>query len=492
MLDEGRRRRPAPGTVHLDAGTSARPRDLVGPVDDYRPTDRLRAEAAVRAYAKGPTSFRWVGSPLGVVTALLDVARTSGLEISPAGAWSLVTDLELHRAMAGVGQAEIRRRLGESGQERLPDVERGWQIAQVLGSSIRAAIGEANDAHLSAFVIGTVVADAGQFDDRSAILSALDRVDLLSETPAPSDVNERLDEGEEPDETVRVIHRPDPRFLTLAAELRDSAGAAAVVGDEVTLSERPVALHVDAEGRPHSEVGPAIEYADGFGAYAVHGVAVPAWLITSPDRLNATLIEVEPNAEVRRVMFLSDTASSAMSARVAPTWCTRTAPDACGASTSVEHHGDGPAAAGNARRTDRHGRGHQQHARARRVTTDLLPARATRYGDGPRGGRLYVRDGRRTVRANHRNLTGALASQASHPSLASRRDRRLPNSCPRRRLDDGFAGNASPQAELIWPGHDPGLGKLCGEEPLCPRFDPCNRSRPVLHFRRISGPVCPN
>jgi len=70
----------------------------------------------------------------------------------------------------------------------------------------------------------------------------------------------------------------------------------------VVLTERPAALHRDAQGRLHSETGPALSYSDGYGLWAVHGVRVPRDVVEDPDALTVERIMAEPNSEVRRVM----------------------------------------------------------------------------------------------------------------------------------------------------------------------------------------------
>ena len=71
----------------------------------------------------------------------------------------------------------------------------------------------------------------------------------------------------------------------------------------IVFSERPVALHRDAQTRLHNTRGMAIEYADGWGFHAVHGVRVPEHIITEPEKLTVEQILAESNAEVRRVMI---------------------------------------------------------------------------------------------------------------------------------------------------------------------------------------------
>jgi hypothetical protein len=68
------------------------------------------------------------------------------------------------------------------------------------------------------------------------------------------------------------------------------------------LTERPCRLRRDSEHRLHSGDGRAIEYPDGWGVYAWHGVRVPEQVIMTPEALTPHQISTERNAEVRRVM----------------------------------------------------------------------------------------------------------------------------------------------------------------------------------------------
>ena len=69
------------------------------------------------------------------------------------------------------------------------------------------------------------------------------------------------------------------------------------------ISDRPSAINRDAQGRLHCEHGKAIEYRDGWGFYAIHGVRVPEQVVMSPETLTVTQVQTEENAEVRRVMI---------------------------------------------------------------------------------------------------------------------------------------------------------------------------------------------
>jgi hypothetical protein len=73
--------------------------------------------------------------------------------------------------------------------------------------------------------------------------------------------------------------------------------------DFVIACERPVAIHRDERGRLHGTTGAAIHWPDGWGVYALRGIAVPAELIEHPERLTVARIDAEPNGEVRRVLI---------------------------------------------------------------------------------------------------------------------------------------------------------------------------------------------
>jgi hypothetical protein len=51
------------------------------------------------------------------------------------------------------------------------------------------------------------------------------------------------------------------------------------------------------------ERGPFCAWSDGCSLFSVHGIRVPEWLITSPERLTVDRIHAETNEEVRRVMI---------------------------------------------------------------------------------------------------------------------------------------------------------------------------------------------
>lgn len=67
------------------------------------------------------------------------------------------------------------------------------------------------------------------------------------------------------------------------------------------IHDRQEKLLVDEDRRLHCDDGPAVKWRDGYGAYLVHGVRVPAYVIESPSQITVADIRGEQNAEVRRI-----------------------------------------------------------------------------------------------------------------------------------------------------------------------------------------------
>lgn len=68
----------------------------------------------------------------------------------------------------------------------------------------------------------------------------------------------------------------------------------------LAISDRPLELHRDSEGRLHSTTGPSIAYRDGWQLFHVHGVSVPEEWILRPASINAQTALTWKNAEQRR------------------------------------------------------------------------------------------------------------------------------------------------------------------------------------------------
>ncbi len=69
------------------------------------------------------------------------------------------------------------------------------------------------------------------------------------------------------------------------------------------VSERHHTLCRDDRGRLHCENGPALQYPDGWGIWAWHGVFVSQDMIEHPEKITISQITDEQNEEVRRIMI---------------------------------------------------------------------------------------------------------------------------------------------------------------------------------------------
>jgi hypothetical protein len=74
--------------------------------------------------------------------------------------------------------------------------------------------------------------------------------------------------------------------------------------DLVICSERPTFIaSFDDGNRLHSELGKAITFGDDWGVAIWHGVRIPFWVITNPERITKKTVTAETNQEVRRAMI---------------------------------------------------------------------------------------------------------------------------------------------------------------------------------------------
>lgn len=83
-------------------------------------------------------------------------------------------------------------------------------------------------------------------------------------------------------------------------ELAKHCGWLNMYEDTVVFQHRPCKIKMDDEERVHCEDGPAIEYRDGFGVYAWHGVRIPSEWITNKESVTAKIALTWENVEQRR------------------------------------------------------------------------------------------------------------------------------------------------------------------------------------------------
>jgi len=97
--------------------------------------------------------------------------------------------------------------------------------------------------------------------------------------------------------------------LQLWADIAASAGWWWPYAGTVIISERATMVHMEPQRadsdrlRLHCAAGPAVQFRDGWGVWAWHGVRVPQSVIEQPDTITAAAVLAERNVEVARVML---------------------------------------------------------------------------------------------------------------------------------------------------------------------------------------------
>jgi hypothetical protein len=93
-----------------------------------------------------------------------------------------------------------------------------------------------------------------------------------------------------------------PNELHALARLNEVVSGYWFAKEAAILVRRPRLLAVDASGRLHSANGKCVEYPDGWGFYAWHGVCVPERVILSPEQLTQADFLDMSNVEARRII----------------------------------------------------------------------------------------------------------------------------------------------------------------------------------------------
>jgi len=83
-------------------------------------------------------------------------------------------------------------------------------------------------------------------------------------------------------------------------EIAENCGWLNMYEDLVVFQQRPVSIMMDEEKRIHCDHAPAIEYRDGFGVYAWHGVRIPSEWIEDKSSITPTIALTWENIEQRR------------------------------------------------------------------------------------------------------------------------------------------------------------------------------------------------
>ena len=93
-----------------------------------------------------------------------------------------------------------------------------------------------------------------------------------------------------------------PNDLVYLARFNQMVSGYWLGSQAAVILRRPIVFSLDTEGRLHNETGKCLEYPDGWGLYAWHGVLVPERIILAPERLSSEDFFNEENVEMRRVI----------------------------------------------------------------------------------------------------------------------------------------------------------------------------------------------
>lgn len=246
------------------------------------PADRERAECGLKmAYKEAglePTKrIIWVDSPLvGCLAAImLNTRRMLSVDYSVREQiWSKIWSTDYYKA-GGLVRYDIEKSWDEfkDKREKLSEVHaklRNENLAQIL-SHIRREIG-----YQSGYSSSKMTWDSIEGQHKANSLALYDFLYAIS----PKAVK-----------PLRGI-----------MEVARSAGWWWPFENAAVISERPVELHLDPNGRLHNTEGMALRYPDGFGVYAINGVRIHEWIFMRPETITIQDITNEPNAEMRRVM----------------------------------------------------------------------------------------------------------------------------------------------------------------------------------------------
>lgn len=129
------------------------------------------------------------------------------------------------------------------------------------------------------------------------------------------------------DDPIDVMQQVAEQFPTVQSEYDlHEAGFWQPYREFAVISERPVSISLDDEGRLHNDDNAAILYPDGWGVYAVGGVIVDEQIVMRPETQTIKQITDEENEEVKRVRiekfgwnrFIAETDAEVADSRVNP------------------------------------------------------------------------------------------------------------------------------------------------------------------------------
>jgi hypothetical protein len=247
------------------------------------PVDEQEAEALLRqAYhivGLEPPIIRWFDSPLQFARAFSpplrpDQKTQAELESERRRLWPMVTDLLCHEAIANIPKG-----LWDLCTLQVPRVQNEDHlfVTNVAASLIQLVH---DNLTIREFYLSENIRMISMIQES---VQAYFQVSTLSYYHFFHEVFEKN----------RLIHMA--RFNEMVSGYHTGC-------KEAWLVRKPLRLKLDRQGHFHSDDGKCVEYRDGWGFYAWHGLQVSAKIILHPEQITREEWQRERNIEIRRIM----------------------------------------------------------------------------------------------------------------------------------------------------------------------------------------------
>ncbi len=280
------------------------------PVDEAEAVALLKQAYAVSGLPP-PGHIRWLDGPLELLAGSALPSPSESLIDNMdrvGGVWNILpTSVKVtiehpwHRlSLWQDSLARIRASVGDGLWDRIKA-----SVAERVATSVWDRVGESIQAYVQAWIEAGLWASLPthlQGPMRAALrYNVYDRI--IDALWAPTDESTRAYEN------VYILACPSfldaylaPNALHALAQFNERVSGYWLGQKGAILVRRPKVLARDAEGRLHRARGKCIEYHDGWGFYAWHGVRVPEQVILSPETLTREEYFQAQNVGVRRVM----------------------------------------------------------------------------------------------------------------------------------------------------------------------------------------------
>ena len=265
------------------------------PVDEQEAEVWLRQAYQVAGFA-APSTIFWLDGPLDLVDMLV-----------PSGAEAMVDARGWARWIAGVGE-NVGEHLWETAWNGV-----GADIPFRLQVSVRANAGERVRSSVSTTI--ALLARASVEASVEARVWVKVRTSVRPKVKASlwESIRARVDESISASISAYAVAPAlavcrffdtygEPNAARALARFNELVSGYWLGRDLALIVRRPTVLVRNSADQLHSATGPCMEYPDGWGFYAWHGVLVPERVILAPEKLTREDVLQEPNVEVRRVM----------------------------------------------------------------------------------------------------------------------------------------------------------------------------------------------